>query len=86
MSSTYEQAGLFRRFVRSTAATAPMSWLYARTAHRLDIAVHRITGGRTTFTAIVTGAPVVMLTTTGAKSGQPRTWPLLACATGAASW
>ncbi len=64
MSTTYDQAGVFRRFVRTTAATAPISWMYARIAHRLDNVVHRITAGRTTFTAIVTGAPVVMLTTT----------------------
>ncbi len=81
MSTTYDQAGVFRRFVRTTAATAPMSWMYARIAHRLDKVVHRITAGRTTFTDIVTGAPVVMLTTTGAKSGQLRTWPLLVCVT-----
>jgi hypothetical protein len=57
MSLTYDQAGAFRRFMRATAATAPMSWIYARTAHRWDKAVRRITAGRTTFTAIVTGAP-----------------------------
>lgn len=77
MSPTCEQAGVFRRFLRITAATAPMSWLYARTLHRLDKRVHQITAGRMTFTGIVVGLPVVMLTTTGAKSGQPHTWPLL---------
>ncbi|MGH3827722.1 MAG: nitroreductase family deazaflavin-dependent oxidoreductase [Pseudonocardiaceae bacterium] len=73
MPDTSEPAGVFRRFLR----TAPMSWLCARILHRLDNIVHRITAGRTTFTGLVTGLPVVMLTTTGAKSGQPRTVPLL---------
>lgn len=77
MSTTYEQVGVFRRFLLTTAATAPMSWFYARTLHRLDNAVHRTTAGRTTFTGLVAGLPVIILTTTGAKSGQPRTWPLL---------
>jgi deazaflavin-dependent oxidoreductase (nitroreductase family) len=77
VSNTYEQAGVLRRFLRTTAATAPMSWFYARTLRRLDKCVHRITAGRMTFTGVVASLPVVMLTTTGAKSGQPRTWPLL---------
>jgi deazaflavin-dependent oxidoreductase (nitroreductase family) len=73
----FEQAHPVHRFMRATGATAPMSWLSARVMHRLDKGVHRITAGRTTFAGIVTGLPVVMLTTTGARSGQPRTWPLL---------
>lgn len=77
MSILFEQAHPVHRFMRATGATAPMSWLSARVMHRLDKGVHRITAGRTTFAGIVTGLPVVMLTTTGARSGQPRTWPLL---------
>jgi len=73
----YKQAGVFRRFVLTIAATAPMSWFHARTLHWLDSAVHRITAGRTTLTSLLAGLPVIMLMTTGAKSGRPRTVPLL---------
>jgi deazaflavin-dependent oxidoreductase (nitroreductase family) len=39
--------------------------------------VHRLTRGRYTFASLVSGIPVVMLTTTGAKSGRARTVPVL---------
>lgn len=38
----------------------------------LDHAVARLTGGRFTVTGLLTGLPTVRLTTTGARSGQPR--------------
>ncbi len=44
----------------------------------LDRATLRISGGRTTLTGWLAHLPIVMLTTTGAKSGRPRTAPLLA--------
>jgi deazaflavin-dependent oxidoreductase (nitroreductase family) len=46
-------------------------------AHRLDIFVVRLSKGRTSLTSIFAGLPVVTLTTIGAKSGQPRTVPLV---------
>jgi hypothetical protein len=58
-----------------------MSWLYARTLHHLDRWVYRATRGRTTFVSWVTGLPVVLLTTTGAKSGRRHTLPLVAIPT-----
>ncbi len=39
--------------------------------------VYRLTRGRHTFASLVSGIPLVMLTTTGARSGQPRTVPVL---------
>jgi deazaflavin-dependent oxidoreductase (nitroreductase family) len=39
--------------------------------------VFRATRGRYTFASLAAGIPVVMLTTTGARSGQPRTSPVL---------
>lgn len=41
-------------------------------APSLDRLVARVTGGRHTATSLITGLPVVTLTTTGARSGQPR--------------
>jgi deazaflavin-dependent oxidoreductase (nitroreductase family) len=57
-------------------------WVYARTLHHLDAVVYRLTRGRATFVAWVTGMPIVLLTTTGRKSGRPRTLPLVAVAEG----
>jgi deazaflavin-dependent oxidoreductase (nitroreductase family) len=73
----YRRANLFRRVVRTTAAWPPVSWFYARTLHHIDRLVYRSTRGRATFVSWVAGLPVVMLTTTGAKSGRRHTLPLL---------
>ncbi len=46
--------------------------LLSHVAPPLDGAVARLTGGRQTLTTLLTGLPTVRLTTTGARSGQPR--------------
>jgi deazaflavin-dependent oxidoreductase (nitroreductase family) len=74
----FRQANPFRRLLRLSGAVPPISWLYARTLHHLDRAVFRLTRGRATFASVVTGLPIVMLTTTGAKSGRRHTLPLVA--------
>jgi deazaflavin-dependent oxidoreductase (nitroreductase family) len=74
----HRQANWFRRIMRATAAWRPMSWFYARTLHHIDRLVYRLTGGRATFVSWVAGLPIVMLTTTGAKSGRQHTLPLVA--------
>ena len=74
----FKQAGWFRRMMRLSGAVPPISWLYVRTLHHLDRLVYRLTRGRATFVSLVTGLPIVMLTTTGAKSGHQHTLPLVA--------
>jgi deazaflavin-dependent oxidoreductase (nitroreductase family) len=66
-----------RRLVQRMAATRPLAWLSARVLHRLDRTVYRWTRGRTTFSDQVSGLPIVMLTTTGARTGRPRTLPVV---------
>jgi len=73
----YASTGVWQRVVRRTAATRPMTWLYIRIQRPVDEAVHRMSRGRTTLSSWVSGLPVVMLTTTGARSGQLRTVPLV---------
>jgi deazaflavin-dependent oxidoreductase (nitroreductase family) len=75
---TYDDANFFQRWLRRFAASGPGSWFFARVAHRIDKPMHRLTKGRHTFATLVSGLPVVMLTTTGAKSGKPRSVPVLA--------
>lgn len=65
------------RGVRRFAASGPGSWIFARLAHHLDRPIYRWTRGRHTAASLISGLPIVMLTSTGAKSGQPRTVPLL---------
>ena len=81
---TYEhrQANRFRRVVRVAAAWKPLSLFYARTLHHIDRLVFRASRGRATFVSWVAGLPIVMLTTTGAKSGRRHTCPLVALPVG----
>jgi deazaflavin-dependent oxidoreductase (nitroreductase family) len=74
----YEQANLARRIFRRSGAWPGMWWAYARALHHVDGVVYRATRQRATFTSWVTGLPVVQLTTKGARSGRPRTLPLVA--------
>ena len=66
-----------QRLLRRFGATRPGSWFFARTLQYIDRPVYRLTRGRHTFASLTSGLPVVMLTTTGAKSGRPRTVPVL---------
>jgi deazaflavin-dependent oxidoreductase (nitroreductase family) len=77
MALTYAESNPVHRLVRWSAAIRPVAWVYARTLHHVDRLVFRISRGRTTFAAIVTGLPVVMLTTTGARTRHRTTVPLL---------
>lgn len=66
-----------QRAVARFAASGPGSWLLADVLHRVDRPVHRLTGGRHTVTSLLSGLPVAMVTTTGARTGQPRSVPLI---------
>lgn len=67
----------FQRLMRSTGGTRAGSWVYIRALHRTDQPIFRATRGRHTLTSLLTGLPIGVLTTTGARSGQPRHSPLL---------
>jgi deazaflavin-dependent oxidoreductase (nitroreductase family) len=73
----YRQAGVLRRLVRKTAGTRLMIAIYLRIQVPVDRFVYRLTHGRTTLSSLLSGLPVVMLTTTGARTGAARTQPVL---------
>lgn len=73
----YTEAGALRRMVRQATTSRPLAWVCARILHRIDRVAYRSTRGRFTFSRWMSGLPVVMLTTTGARTGQPRTTPVL---------
>jgi deazaflavin-dependent oxidoreductase (nitroreductase family) len=54
-----------------------MTWLYLRILQQADQYVYVLTRGRTTLSSWLSGLPVVMLTTIGARTGQRRTLPVL---------
>lgn len=74
---SYARANRVRRAVRRLAASGPGAGAFAGVMHHVDRPVYRLTGGRTTLGSLVSGLPVGLLTTTGARSGRPRTVPLL---------
>jgi deazaflavin-dependent oxidoreductase (nitroreductase family) len=74
----YAHANAFQRAVRRTASTAPAAWALARGLPLIDRPLARIGVPRLQrFISAAAGLPMVVLTTTGARSGQPRTLPLL---------
>jgi deazaflavin-dependent oxidoreductase (nitroreductase family) len=76
-ATVYVSANPLQRALRRSGGSRPGSWLYARIQQRLDRPVYRITRGRHTLTSLLSGLPVVMLTTMGARSGMPRSVPVL---------
>jgi deazaflavin-dependent oxidoreductase (nitroreductase family) len=71
------QPAAVQRGIRWLAGTRAGAWVFARVLHRIDRAVFRLSGGRWTATSAASGLPVVLLTTTGARTGLPRTVPVL---------
>jgi deazaflavin-dependent oxidoreductase (nitroreductase family) len=63
--------------MRKTASTPVTARFFARTLHKLDEPILRRSGGKRSLTAWLTGLPIVELTTTGARSGLPRTLPIV---------
>ena len=68
--------GLYKRTMEKVARTPVGYWYLKKLAPRLDPPLLRLTGGRV---SSLYPAPVMMLTTTGAKSGLPRRLPLRVC-------
>ena len=71
-----EQANWVQRTMQRFAALRPVASVFRHTFHHLDKALYRVLGHRT-LSGIIAGVPNIMLTTTGAKSGHPRTVPLV---------
>ncbi len=66
-----------QRAMQRLASSRAGSWTFSRVLHPIDRLVFRRTNGRATVAGLVAGLPVVLLSTTGAKSGLTRTMPLL---------
>jgi deazaflavin-dependent oxidoreductase (nitroreductase family) len=75
---------LDHQLIMRLAALYPISWVLARILPPLDSHLLRLSSSRLTMTSLLTGLPVVMLTTTGARSGLPRSTPLVALPQGSA--
>ncbi len=67
----------FHNAIMKLASTRPGSWFLSHTLAALDRAVVRLTRGRTSLTTVMTGLPVLTVTTQGARSGKPHAVPLI---------
>jgi deazaflavin-dependent oxidoreductase (nitroreductase family) len=68
--------------IRWFANTEPGNWLSSRILRHLDRALLRASFGRYTISTHLAGVPTLFLTTTGARSGRPRTVQLIAVPAG----
>jgi deazaflavin-dependent oxidoreductase (nitroreductase family) len=68
----------WQRSAQAVASSRYGSRLAARLLPHIDRTVLRLSGNRFTLSSAIVNTPVVMLTTTGARSGLLRTVPLLA--------
>ena len=59
------------------AASRPGAWCFSKTVHQMDSALLRLSRGQATLSGVMAGLPVVTVTTTGARTGQRRSVPLL---------
>lgn len=66
------------RLAQKLAASRVGAWAFSHTLHHVDLVLMRLTRGRVSIPGVLAGIPVVRLTTTGAKSGEERTVPVLA--------
>jgi deazaflavin-dependent oxidoreductase (nitroreductase family) len=70
------EPNLAQRIVQHVAALRPVAAVFRHSFHHVDRWCLGILGGRT-LSGVLAGVPNVLLTTTGARSGEPRTVPLV---------
>ncbi|HEY2565115.1 MAG TPA: nitroreductase family deazaflavin-dependent oxidoreductase [Acidimicrobiales bacterium] len=66
-----------QRAMWHVSSSPPGAWLFAKALHHIDKVLLRVTDGRFSAPEILAGIPVVIVCTTGARTGQRRETPLL---------
>lgn len=78
----HQRPNAVQRFGQAFGSTRGGAWLFSKILAPTDRLVFRMTKGRTSAPALLAGLPVMMVTTTGRKTGQARTTPLIAVSLG----
>ena len=78
LSYVYPRPNRVRRLMQRLAATRPGAWGFSKTLAPADRLLGRLSKGRVTVPALFAGLPVLVLTSTGRKSGLPRRTHLIA--------
>jgi deazaflavin-dependent oxidoreductase (nitroreductase family) len=71
----HRKPNAFQRFIHRFLMLRPVSAFMARVLHHADTFLLRLSRGKMTF-AQLSGLPIIVLTTTGAKTGKQRSLPL----------
>jgi len=71
-----------QRAMQAVGSSRPGAWTFAHVLPPFDRMLHRASKGRTTLPAVLAGLPVIMVTTTGRRTGRPRTTPLISVPVG----
>jgi len=74
---THRKINRFQKVMQAFGSTTFGAWFFSKTLATMDRACNKLTKGRTSVPEILAGLPVMFVTTTGRKSGQPRTTPLI---------
>ena len=82
LSYTHHRGNPLQRAMQAFGATRFGAWFFSKTLAPIDRVLHRLTKGRTTLPAVLAALPVLMVTTTGRKSGVARTTPLISVPVG----
>lgn len=72
-----KETNALQRVTQKVASTKPVAWVFQRTLFPVDKLMFKASKGKLTVPGLMAGLPVIMLTTTGAKTGKQRTMPLL---------
>ncbi len=75
-STTVGPPNIAQRAIQHVASLRPVAAMFRYTFHHVDRWALAVLRGRT-LSGVLAGVPNIMLTTTGAKSGKPRTVPLV---------
>ena len=72
----YKQSG-WQRWLQRIGMSRAGAMVFSKIAHPIDRALMRVSGNRLSAPGLFFGLPAILLTTTGAKSGLPRTLPVV---------
>lgn len=72
-----DKANPAQKLVQAVASTQPGAWALSKCLHLVDKGSWTAVKGRGSATEVLTGLPVIMVTTTGARTGKQRTMPLV---------
>lgn len=75
---SHRTANPLHRGIRRFAGTRPGGWAFSKSLRHLDDVVAKLSHGRQSAPGMLAGLAVLDVTTTGRKSGQPRTSHLIA--------